>query len=97
MGIDPREFEWTMLAACLNYDLSFFFDEYEKDAYVAQGIDELCLSCPVAKECFEFGKRTKSTGVFGGFYLENGDVAEKRNAHKTRDVAMRLAKKVYEE
>jgi hypothetical protein len=95
IGIDPRDFEWQHLAACTGYPTNLFFEDYEKDPVQAQQVDQLCISCPVARECFKLGVDTKSTGVFGGFYLSNGEPAKTRNSHKTQEVAMRLASKVF--
>lgn len=95
IGIDPRDFEWTQLAGCKGYPSNIFFEDYEDGGHVAVAVDELCVACPVAQECFELGVKTKSTGVFGGFYLSNGNVSKPKNAHKTIEMAGRLAKKVY--
>jgi len=48
----------------------------------------------VARECFKYGVDNKSNGVFGGFYLNNGEPVKTRNAHKTPEVAQKLAAKV---
>jgi len=95
IGIDPRDFEWQQLAACDNYPVNLFFEDYERDPITATQVDNLCLSCPVAKECYQLGVSTRSTGVFGGFYLANGEVAKARNAHKDEQMALSLAQKVF--
>jgi len=94
MGIDPEEFSWRQLAACDGYPFELFFDEYEKDLVIAKNVDQLRLGCPVTRECYQFGVRTKSTGVFGGIYLIAGEPSRVRNAHKTQEIAMKLAQKV---
>lgn len=94
IGIDPRDFEWEDLAACKNYPVNLFFDEYEKGGFVAISVDQVCLDCPVAKECYARGVDTGSTGVWGGFFLINGEVSKKKNLHKTPEVVKKLAKKV---
>lgn len=95
IGIDPRDFDWQDLAACNNYPVNLFFEDYERDIVTAKQVDNLCLSCPVAKECYELGVSTRSTGVFGGFYLANGEVAKARNAHKDERMVLSLAQKVF--
>lgn len=95
IGIDPRDFEWQQLAACKEYPTNLFFEDYEKDPKQAAQVDELCLSCPVTKECFKLGSVNRSTGVFGGFYLSNGEVVRVRNAHKSPEITQKLAKKVF--
>lgn len=94
IGIDPRDFAWQHLAACDGMPVNMFFDDYEKDGITAQNVDQLCLSCPIARECYQFGVETKSTGVFGGFYLINGIPSKARNVHKSQETALRLAEKV---
>jgi hypothetical protein len=95
IGVDPRDFEWQQLAACKGYPANIFFEDYEAGDHIAIATDELCGSCPVAKECYALGVKTKSTGVFGGFYLNNGKPSKTKNAHKTIEVATALAKKVF--
>lgn len=97
IGIDPQDFEWQLLAACKDYPFNLFFESYERDIVQAKQVDALCVSCPVAKECFELGTSTKSTGVFGGFYLIHGVPAKYRNAHKEEATALRLAEKIFHE
>jgi len=96
LDIDPAEFNWMQLRACKNYPVDMFFDDYEKDTILAKNVDQLCLGCPVTKECFSFGVKTKSTGVFGGFYLINGEPSKTKNGHKTPEIAAKLAKKVFD-
>lgn len=97
LGIDPRDFEWQDLAACKEYPVNLFFDEYEKSSVVAENVDQICLNCPVAKECYNRGVETGSAGVWGGFYLVNGLVSKKKNSHKTTTIALGLAEKVFED
>jgi len=62
--------------------LHYFFEGYEKDSHLRPVTDEMCLSCPVMKQCLDFGVQTKSTGVFGGIYLKRGKVDKSMNSHK---------------
>lgn len=95
LGIDPELFRWQHLADCLNMhsknaeDPDYFFDDYEGN--VAKQIDEICVRCPVIKECFKTGTESGETGVWGGFYLENGKVCPKKNKHKTREMVIKLS------
>lgn len=34
----------------------------------------LCLTCPVAGECFVLGSSTGSSGIFGGMLLQDGQM-----------------------
>lgn len=97
LGIDPETLKWQDLASCKKMSTNLFFDDYESSRVVAEQIDSMCSSCPVTKECYEFGKDKKETGVFGGFYLINGQVDRKRNEHKTQEIAARLADRIYGE
>jgi Transcription factor WhiB len=83
LGVDERFYTWGDLSACRNMDWEFFFETYEEDPYTAMAVDELCLSCPVARFCLEMGADTKSDGVWGGVYLTRGEVDQKYNVHKT--------------
>lgn len=96
LGVDPDNLRWQDLAVCSGFDTNLFFEEYESSKVVAEQIDSICAGCPVTKDCYEFGTNNKLTGVFGGFYLENGQPSKKRNEHKlnNRETAMRLAAKV---
>lgn len=97
LGIDPSNFEWQQLASCAGARTNLFFDDYETDSKTAQVVDQMCLTCPVTKECYEFGIERKETGVFGGFYLNNGQPDKKRNEHKNRETVTRLAGKIFDE
>lgn len=83
---DVSSLDWRDLASCNGIGPDFtsiFFEDYETDQVVARETDVFCLSCPVAKQCFRYGRETKSDGVWGGAYLENGRVSKKYNQHKT--------------
>lgn len=65
---------------------SLFFELYEEDTAVADIVDKnVCLTCPVIKDCFVFGTEEKQDGVWGGVYLLEGDIVQARNAHKTEE------------
>ena len=77
---------WTGEALCAGLNTELFFDKYELDQVVAKDIDRLCLSCPVMKECFDYGVQTESFGVWGGIFLNDGKLDNVRNSHKTPEV-----------
>lgn len=93
LGIDRDDFEWYHLALCDGMDNNLFYDKYEVDINVAKNIDEMCLSCPVIKMCYEVGVDRSEIGVWGGVYLSLGSIDKSRNMHKTEDVWKRLKKK----
>lgn len=75
---------WKDDATCLGYDTNLFFDKYEEDESLRPAIDNICLSCPVLKNCFAVGISNKEWGVWGGVYLENGKFSREFNKHKNK-------------
>lgn len=96
LGIDEDDLEWHRLATCrgISENLqNIFFDDYEVDPVIAEQADNLCLSCPVAKQCLLEGLRTKSYGLWGGIFLDyTGKPSAKFNKHKSEETWKRLAK-----
>lgn len=76
--------KWKENASCLKFDTNLFFDEYEEDSELRPDIDEMCAGCPVARQCFAIGVSQKSWGVWGGIYLEDGEISKEFNRHKTK-------------
>ena len=76
--------QWKNEAKCLNLDTEFFFSKYEEDLNIASSIDSLCRKCPVNKRCFAVGISNKEWGVWGGIYLEGGEVSKEFNSHKNK-------------
>lgn len=79
---------------CKDMDREDFYDNYETTETVAKLTDEVCLSCPVLKECLRAGTENGEYGVWGGFYLTAGKVDTNRNAHKTRETWKRLRDRI---
>lgn len=73
---------WKKRAACKGLDTNYFFDYYEDNLDIRQEMDRLCQSCPVAKECFVSAKFFKESGLWGGIFLEEGEVSGEMNDHK---------------
>lgn len=66
---------------------SLFFELYEDEPGVAEIVDKnVCMTCPVIRECFSYGTKNEQDGVWGGVYLLSGEVNQNKNAHKTQDV-----------
>jgi hypothetical protein len=86
---------WTEKASCKDLDTSMFFELYEKDADMAKTIDNICLSCPVAKECFEYGCSSNSWGLWGGVFLVEGKPDNARNAHKDKEIWKEVLDNIY--
>lgn len=84
--VNQELFEWSDVASCRGLHHNYFFDLYESNRIIAKNIDELCVNCPVRQECFQSGSGRKETGVWGGFYLVNGEIDTHRNSHKNKFV-----------
>ena len=61
-----------------------FFDKYEDHEESRKGVDALCKQCPVKKICFANGISGKEWGVWGGVYLEDGEISREFNRHKSK-------------
>lgn len=90
LGIDKDYSSWRDFALCLGLDTNLFFDKYETDVNIAKAIDESCLSCPVRSICYENGIENNENGVWGGVYLNYGEVDKSKNLHKTKTIWSRL-------
>ena len=77
--------EWKDEAACLGQDVELFFDKYEEQPEVRGNVDAICKDCPVRKLCFANGITNKEWGVWGGIYLENGEISKEFNNHKDKE------------
>lgn len=75
---------WKDEALCLDYDTNLFFDKYEEDEPLRLAIDELCSNCPISRTCFAVGITGKEWGIWGGVYLENGEISREFNKHKDK-------------
>jgi hypothetical protein len=83
---------WKDDAKCLDLDTNLYFEGYEDNVEIRDNIDSLCSICPVAKVCFANGIAGKEWGIWGGVYLENGDISREFNKHKTKEVWGKLWK-----
>jgi hypothetical protein len=75
---------WKDNAICLGLDTNIYFDKYEDNESSRAIVDSMCHQCPVAKTCFAVGISGKEWGVWGGVYLEGGEVSREFNKHKTK-------------
>lgn len=90
LGLDPDNLRWYQLAACSGTDINMFYDDYESDNHLAAQVDEMCMHCPVIKQCYNEGVSNKERGVWGGIYMDLGRVDREYNDHKTPEVWKRL-------
>lgn len=77
---------WQDEALCAESDVELYFDKYEESDDIAIKIDNMCMNCPVVRECFMYGVESESWGVWGGIYLVDGNPDRVRNSHKTKEV-----------
>lgn len=92
MGLDEDEVKWYHLAACKNMHVNNFYDFYENDQKLAAQIDEMCMVCPVVRQCYIQGVMGKERGVWGGIYMNLGRVDKQNNSHKSEQDWKRLKK-----
>lgn len=76
--------KWKDDALCLDYDTNIFFEKYEDDEVLRPAVDQLCYSCPVNKECFAVGITGKEWGIWGGVYLQGGEISKEYSSHKSK-------------
>lgn len=84
LGIDLEELEWQDLALCQGMPTNLFYEEYE-DEQVSRMVDDICLSCPVLKQCLQRGVEGSEWGVWGGVYLVSGKKDENKNKYKSAE------------
>lgn len=100
MGLDPEEVEWHDLSLCSGYPIEnnkqdVFFDKYESDTETAKAVDEMCLTCPVIKQCFFQGLNNGESGVYGGVYWNGAGKPDKnKNAHKSDETWQEIYRRV---
>lgn len=103
LGVPVADFVWEDLAACKGLCLpdadeefiperdDWFFDAYEANTSIAKTTDDICMSCPVQRICYNMGVKYRQEGVRGGVYLnQQGKPDGVRNSHKTADTWRQL-------
>ena len=94
LGLDEQTLSWHQLSFCDGMELDWFFDAYEADEELAKAMDEVCLSCPVLKDCLTDAMDNKDYGLRGGIFLNNGKPDKMRNSHKTEEVWQRIRERL---
>ena len=80
-----NQHSWKDEAECLGFDTNLYFDKYEETESIRPAIDQKCRLCPVVRQCFAVGVSSKEWGVWGGIYLEGGDISREFNKHKSKE------------
>ena len=76
--------------SCLGMDTNMFFEKYEEDVIVREGIDSLCSQCPSQRKCLAYGVSNQEWGVWGGVYIESGKFSREFNKHKDNDAWFKI-------
>lgn len=102
LGLDEETLTWRHLALCSEMgptspdEPDLFFEKYESDSEIAKAMDEVCLSCPVMKDCLMKATDDKDYGLRGAIFLSNGKLDAAKNAHKTPEVWARIKERLQE-
>jgi hypothetical protein len=92
IGIDEQDLKWYHLAACNQMPINWFYDDYETDKELAKQVDQICMHCPVIKQCHAEGVADKERGVRGGVYMYLGRPDKQHNEHKDPETWKKLKK-----
>ena len=92
LGLDEQDLKWYHLAACKNMPINWFYDDYEIDKELAKQVDQICMHCPVIKQCHAEGIENKEKGVRGGVYMDLGRPDKQHNSHKDPEIWKQLKK-----
>jgi hypothetical protein len=90
LGIDQDEMTWRDLALCRGVTPTNWFYEKYDDENISHLVDEMCLSCPVMKQCLQQGIENSEIGVWGAIYLNYGKKDDNKNKYKTPDTWKRI-------
>lgn len=103
LGLDEETLTWRHLAFCRSMlpvpdesgdPQDLFFEAYEADEEIAKAMDEVCLSCPVFRDCFVDAAEQKDYGLRAAIYLSNGKQDKQHNKHKTPEVWARIQERL---
>jgi hypothetical protein len=103
LGLDEETLSWHNLALCKNMRperdesgelVDLFFEAYEEDEETAKAMDDICLRCPVMKDCLLAATDNKDYGLRGAVFLNNGKPDKAANSHKTPEVWARIQERL---
>lgn len=89
LGLDIDELDWQDLALCRGMDTNMFYEGYD-DEQESHIVDEICLSCPVMKQCLQQGIENSEYGVWGSVYLVSGKKDDNKNKYKSPETLKRI-------
>lgn len=82
--IKLKQHLWKDNGLCFDTETNLYFEKYEDQEIDRKVVDSMCAICPVKKICFANGISGKEWGVWGGVYLEAGEISREFNRHKTK-------------
>lgn len=93
---EESELDWRAFGICSNsdFEISDFFEKYEESPGHAKLIDELCLACPVMKQCALEAIESKDIGARGAIYWDEGRPSDSRNSHKTPEMWKKIERRI---
>jgi hypothetical protein len=76
-------------ALCKGAPQSWFFPEFSGNHRAMRNAKQMCSTCSVSTQCLEYGKRTGSSGIWGGLTLSEGRnrkrVSKKTNQQQKKE------------
>jgi hypothetical protein len=70
--------------ACIGYSTRWWFPEHGDGKQAQENLataKQICNTCRVRLQCYEFGERTGSCGVWGGVTLDRGRPTRRGKNH----------------
>jgi hypothetical protein len=95
-GIDEADVDWKDFAYCKSIDPRYFDRFYQDTPKLRPIVDDLCLSCPVLKECGIAAVTNRESYVWAGTFFDNGVPVPEMNDHKTEEFKNRLKERIRE-
>jgi hypothetical protein len=78
--------DWMIGAMCYGKPTRWWFPQHRDkadDVYNFKVAKKICSTCPVKKQCLEYGQKTNSFGVWGGVTLQG-----RFNRYGTKDTTL---------
>lgn len=71
--------EWFEQAACKDAPKAWFFPAFGGQTKEIEQAKKICSTCPVKEKCLKYGKKTRSSGIWGGKTLTLGYARKPKN------------------
>ncbi len=94
LGLQEDRLAWQDLAACRRDDPKYFDKYYQDNPVVRPMVDEICINCPVIKECFTSAARNKESFLWAATWLDNGQPVSEMSDHQTKEFKQRLRERL---